>query len=164
MGSLISPPAPMPSLGGGWPIGPYKAHSGISGTIRPADRRRGGKAAARSTAGFTRDPVLAATPRDRPHRSACDLPASDLPGETNSRAETPQEAPQQRLPRQGADAQEPLDILQPQACFARSLVELDPGRALVQQIGSRHDIPPRHRHVGPSQARPINDAAAAKSM
>jgi hypothetical protein len=76
-------------------------------------------------------------PRVRTRRNGGPAPA--LLTRIISRTETAQETLQQTLPPRGPHHQEPLDLLQPQACFARPLVELDPRRALIQQIGSRHE-------------------------
>jgi hypothetical protein len=74
-----------------------------------------------------------------------------LAAETCSRTETAQETLQQGLFRQRTHYQEPFDGFKPQARIAGTLVDFDPRRALVQNIGFRHDRPPRQRHLGIGQ-------------
>ena len=136
-----------------------RANSGVSRTVRPS-AEEGSGVNVPSAAAFGRLMLPTGSPgrRDRNHRSALDLPAHP-----SSRTEAAQEAPQQRLLRHGPHCQEPLDAFQPQTCVARPLVEFDPRRALLQQIGSRHDAPPRHRHLGVQPDAPINDAGGRKA-
>jgi hypothetical protein len=84
----------------------------------------------------------------RPHQAHR---AFNLPALASSPIKAPKKAPQQGRSRQRVDRQDALDAFQPQTCIARPLVEFDPWHALLQQIGSRHDRPPRLEHLGDRQ-------------
>ena len=156
VGVQVSPPAPMvPGFEGNGDrparsesrVSSARANSGVSRAVLPPPGKGSGEGIPSAAAvGRLALPTGLSVGRDRDHRSAFNLPADAC-----SRTETAQETPQQGLSRQRTHHQEPLDAFKPQARIARPLVEFDPGCALVQYIGFRHDRPPRQRHLGVGQ-------------
>ena len=171
LGVRVSPPAPVipglkPSAG--------KAVAGSDavalrwgnqcGSLLPAGQRRGRRRSIKSAnaAGLTRHRLRLSRPPSGQREINCS--SCDPRTRTKSPPQAVQDAPQQRLSRHRSHDENALHSLQPQTCLARPLVELDPRRALIQQIDPWHDASPCHEDDGSTRMCLLDDVAGAKRM
>jgi hypothetical protein len=115
-------------------LGVYDPGSAPSRQSRPAPLR----AAAHRDAGLSRDIARWRAP---PHAGRSDLCRSALrtPSTEKTRPAPIVELARRRRRRQHARYQQPLEVLEPQAGFARAVVDFDPRCAPTPKIGSQHD-------------------------